>query len=374
MNKQPQIYLVCGSGGVGKTTVSAAMGLKFSKQGKKVIVLTIDPARRLADALGISELDDTPRLIQYPAAKKNSGELWAMMINTKRTFDRLVEKYASSLESEQRIKGNRLYQHMSNMMAGTQEYMAIERLYEIYQTEEYDVIIIDTPPMQNAIDFLVAPQKMMHIIRDSMLHILLKPSMSLGKSGLGLLEKGAKQILKAFDRITGFAFLQDLSEMLIAFQDMLEGFETRAQQIRELLLMPSSHFTLVLTTHEHALNEAERFTTLLKKLEYHLEYIVFNRVYHGQSHRAKELEGIQKKLKKHYGKSLSDLLMQNYLRYLPLIKRDTKRIKDFPQVSAEQQCSQIPLFLSDVHDIKSLEKISNRLEIRMADSLPTNHF
>src|SRR3989339_318491 len=161
IEQNKHIYIICGSGGVGKTTTAAALGLSLAGGGKKVLVLTIDPARRLATALGLTSLSDDPQLIKTDFSGASCGELWAMRLNTKRTFDRLVDKYASSRETRDRIFHNKLYQHLSKMLAGTQEYMAMEKLYEIDKQAVYDVIVVDTPPMQNAVDFLAAPLKMM---------------------------------------------------------------------------------------------------------------------------------------------------------------------------------------------------------------------
>ncbi len=275
-----KIFITCGSGGVGKTTLSAALALKHAEAGKKTIVLTIDPAKRLATALGLKNLCDEAQKINIGKAAK--GEMWAMMLDTKRTFDRLVEHYASTEEAKNRILANSLYQHMSHMLSGTQEYMAMERLYEIQESNIYDVIIIDTPPMQNARDFLIAPQKMMNMINNSMLHILLKPTLSLGKSSFKFLEKGTEQILKIFDRITGFAFMQDISEMLLAFKDLLTGFESRAKLVEELLRSPQCSFLIVCTALQNSLQEANAFIDHLQTFKYSAQMMIVNRLYQGE--------------------------------------------------------------------------------------------
>lgn len=360
MTLKSNIYLICGSGGVGKTTISAALGVKFAMEGKKAIVLTIDPARRLATALGIEGLTDEPRKIEIPHPGK-TGEMQAMMLDTKRTFDRIVEKYAATDEAKQRIYQNKIYQHLSQMLAGTQEYMAMERLYEIYQQNHYDVIVVDTPPMQNALDFLAAPQKMMNMINNSMLHLLLKPSLSLGKSGLKFLEKGSQHILKIFDRITGFAFMQDISEMLIAFKELLGGFESRAGEVSDLLSDPSSNFITVCTTDENSISEVKQFHQQLKDYHYNSCCLIINRVYQGQAFTAEQLKSLYKKLKVNTTAKEAEILMENYKNFLPLIKKDKKNIAQISRIVGKKSIITIPLYLSDVHDIKGLQQVASAI-------------
>lgn len=353
------VLVTCGSGGVGKTTLSAALGIKHALSGKKTIVLTIDPAKRLATSLGIEALNDEPKRI--PLGKSSKGELWAMMLDTKRTFDRLIDRYASNAEARGRILGNSLYQHMSQMLSGTQEYMAMERLFEVFEQDIYDVIIIDTPPMQNSKDFLAAPQKMMNMINNSMLHLLLKPTMALGKSSFNLLGKGSEQILKIFDRITGFAFLQDISEMLLAFKDLFHGFENRANQVQKLLKSDFCQFVIVCTTAQNSLREAEGFLEQLGELNYTASMMLLNRVYLGSIVTTKDLPPLQKKLDKLTSPRQSQELIDNYKLYIPLIKKDKLIIKSLNAKFKSLKIAPIPLYLSDVHDIKTLSLVAEHL-------------
>lgn len=358
-NHNTQTYLICGSGGVGKTTVSAALGLKFAEAGLKSIVLTIDPAKRLASSLGLKELTDTPKKIQ--TGSHATGEMWAMMLDTKRTFDRIVERYAPNPQTRERIYNNKIYKHLSQMLAGSQEYMAMERLYEIWQQDAYDVIVVDTPPMQNAVDFLEAPDKLSNMISNSMLHLLLKPSIALGKAGFKLFEKGSQQILKIFDRVVGFAFLQDISEMLIAFQDLLGGFNSRAVEVKALLQNPATHFMAVCTTSVHSVSETEGFSEKLGELGYHLKKIVVNRVYPGKALSKDKLVNDRKALAKIFDPDEADLLLSNYQRHLPLIRRDNKMILRLSEVLGREHVTTVPLFLSDIHDVKGLKVLTGYL-------------
>lgn len=358
-NQNSKVILVCGSGGVGKTTISASMAVAFASM-YKTVVLTIDPAKRLATSLGLNELSDKPTQISFKEGRKNIS-FDAMMLDTKSTFDRLVEQYAPNDEIKSKILSNKLYQHMSNMMAGTQEYMAMERLYEIEQTGEYELIIVDTPPMQNALDFIEAPQKMINMISNSMLHMLINPSFKLGKAGFKILGKGSQKILKVFDRITGFAFLQDLSEMLMSFQDLLEGFEKRASEIKALLAKPTTLFFAVGTTQKNSILEIESFQKYLEKNNYKLQKVILNRTHCSDILSPKNLKEAELQLTNSLGEKNSKILLNNYSSFLPLMKRDSQIVSSLSKVLRQENILTIPLFLSDIHSIESLKTLSKKL-------------
>lgn len=352
-----RIFLVCGSGGVGKTTMSAALGLKLAAKGLKTVVLTIDPAKRLATSLGLETLGDKPKKIRLDG----DGEMWAMMLDTKRTFDRIVERYAPNPEARERIFRNKIYQHLSQMLAGSQEYMAMERLFEISEQGIYDAIVIDTPPMQNAVDFLEAPDKLGNMISNSMLHLLLKPSLTLGKAGMKIFGKGAQQILKIMDRIVGFAFLQDISEMLIAFQEMIGGFEKRAAEVRDLLRAEETSFVTVCTTQENSVSETEEFAERLNSMGSRMDKVVVNRVYPGTALTREKIEADGKALSKILSPEDAAALVANYKSYLPLIRRDAREIKRLTQRFGKDGVIAVPLFSSDIHDVPGLKKLSEDL-------------
>ena len=325
-------------------------------QGYKTIVLTIDPAKRLADSLGIQDLTDTPRQIDL---KDTQGEMWAMMLDIKRTFDRIVERYAPSAEVIEQIYANNIYRHMSQMLAGTQEYMAMERLYDIHQQGEYDIIILDTPPTQNAMDFLAAPQRMINLINNSILDILMKPTVFIGKSGLKVIEKGTRRIVKIFDKIAGVDFLQDISEMFIAFSALLGGFESRAELVGQLLAHPSCRFISVCTTTDNSLSEARNFRAQLEQFHYHLDQIIINRIYAGQA--LANPDDYTAELSQYFSAKESRLLLDNYRKFLPLIKNDQDNIMELTHIFGRKNITTVPLFLSDVHDLDSLKKVSAAL-------------
>lgn len=252
----PRIIVCCGSGGVGKTTLSAAIGLHGAMSGLKTVVLTIDPARRLADSLGIGEIHDEAQRVPLEGIAKPPGELYAMMLDAKRTFDRLIIRYAPETLRE-RIFSNRYYQHLSNNMAGSHEYMAMERLYEIYHQDEYDLIVLDTPPSRRALDFLEAPQRVLNLLGHQFFLKLVKPYVSVGRIGMKIFNLVAAPILRAISQIVGTRAMDDLFAFFRLWNDALfEGFRNRAQAVEGLLSQPVTAFIAVTTPQTYPLNEA----------------------------------------------------------------------------------------------------------------------
>lgn len=361
--KDKKVILVCGSGGVGKTTVAASLAIQASSLGKKVVVLTIDPAKRLATSLGLKKLTSEPKKIETTLLKKvmgsSDGELYAMMLDTKHTFDQLVIKYSPSKDVENKILENRIYKQLSNMIAGSQEYMAMEKLYEIVEKEAYDLVIIDTPPTTHALEFLEAPEKMVNAISHSMIHLLLKPASLVGKSTLKIFAKGSELVLKMFDRIIGFAFLQEISEMLVSFQKLLGGFESRAKEVKEILMDSKTTFVLVAACEEKSIKEVELFTRKLSGLNYALSGVILNRVYPFYSISTKRQGENLDQLKKDVGAIMADKMMKSYYSCQTLAKRDKKYLEQIEKGAKKDQfVASIPLFETDIHDIEGLAQLS----------------
>ncbi len=362
-----KLILVCGSGGVGKTTLSASLALQMAASGKKVMVLTIDPAKRLATSLGLEVLDDKPRKISPKLFQKvtqnGSGELWAMMLDSKSTFDQLVTRFAPSKEVEQKILSNKIYQHMSSMMAGSQEYMAMEKLYEFSQKNDYDLIVIDTPPTTHAIDFLNAPQKMIDALGHSMIHLLLKPAMMVSQKGFKLFEKGSQIILKIFDRITGFAFLQEISEMLVAFKELLGGFQSRAADVKKILASPDTSFILVSACEDKSIEEARYFIKTLKELSLTLSGLILNRVYpYYEMSGAKKNKAV-KELKSLMGDDIAEKMETCFDLFQKRAERDERFKNDMKNILGKKEfLITIPLFESDIHDLEGLYRLGLNLK------------
>jgi len=275
--------LVCvGAGGVGKTTVAAALALEAARRGRRTVVITIDPARRLADALGLDDLGNEPRPLPGEVLASlemgAGGELSAMMLDMKRTFDDLVERFAPDPQTRQRILSNPIYQHVSDALAGSAEYSAMEKVYELSQRETFDLIVVDTPPSQHALDFLDAPQRLIAFLDSRLVQLLVHPAFAAGRLGFRVFQRPAHGALKIVERVSGVAFLEDISEFVLAFEGMSEGFRERARQVRALLLGPRSGFVLVSGPGSRAIGDARRFLGRLESGGIPVAGVIFNRM------------------------------------------------------------------------------------------------
>jgi anion-transporting ArsA/GET3 family ATPase len=265
--------IVCtGAGGVGKTTTAAALGIEAARRGRRTIVLTIDPARRLAQSLGLSELGTTPHAVP------GVDGLDAMMLDMKRTFDEIVERHAGSEERAQRILANRFYRQMSASLAGTQEYMAMEKLYDLHETGHYDCIVIDTPPTRNALDFLDAPRRLTDFLEGRFLKMFLSPGLAAGRFATRAVGVGTGMFMRAASRITGATVLADLADFFQSFEGMYEGFKDRAGAVYRLLQHPASAFVVVSSPEPPALREAGFFLRRLARDGMPTAGVVVNRV------------------------------------------------------------------------------------------------
>ncbi|MFN2615057.1 MAG: ArsA family ATPase [Actinomycetota bacterium] len=270
--------IVCtGSGGVGKTTTAAALALRAADRGRKTIVCTIDPAKRLAQSLGLDVLGNTPNPVDRGRGKQR-GELWAMMLDMKRTFDEMVLEMARG-DRAQRILSNPFYQHVSSTLAGTQEYMAMQKLYELHEEGRWELIIIDTPPTRSALDFLDAPRRLTDFLEGRLLKLLLWPYMRAGRTGLRMLNYGTQLVLKQVTRITGSELFTDLADFFQQFEGMYEAFKRRARRVRELLGARRTAFVVVTAPTEPSLREARFFAERLEKGKMPLGGVVVNRMH-----------------------------------------------------------------------------------------------
>lgn len=270
------VLVTTGAGGVGKTTVAAAIGLAAARAGRRTLVLTIDPARRLAQAMGLESLDDTPAPV--PLADDLPGELHAMMLDMGTTFDRLIDRHATSPENAAAIKANRIYRTLSSTLSGTQEYMAMERLHELHETGEWDLLVIDTPPTRSALDFLDAPKRMTSFLDGRLLRLLMKPSLAAGRSVGKVVGFGATAFMRVAGKVTGMDLLEDLASFFRAFDGMYDGFKERAAEVLVLLQQPSSRFVVVTSPEPPPLREARFFLQRLEQEGLHAAGLVVNRI------------------------------------------------------------------------------------------------
>ncbi|MEU9617749.1 ArsA family ATPase [Streptomyces sp. NPDC098085] len=272
-----RIVVCCGSGGVGKTTTAAALGVRAAERGRKVVVLTIDPARRLAQSMGIDSLDNVPR--QVPGITGGgAGELHAMMLDMKRTFDEIVEAHADG-ERARAILENPFYQSLSAGFAGTQEYMAMEKLGQLRARNEWDLIIVDTPPSRSALDFLDAPKRLGSFLDGKFIKLLMAPAKMGGRAGMKFLNVGMSMMTGTLGKLLGGQFLRDVQTFVAAMDTMFGGFRTRADATYKLLQAPGTAFLVVATPERDALREAAYFVERLAAEEMPLAGLVLNRVH-----------------------------------------------------------------------------------------------
>jgi anion-transporting ArsA/GET3 family ATPase len=274
--RDAHILVTTGAGGVGKTTTAAALGVAAAREGRRTLVLTIDPARRLAQAMGLEHLDDTPARVPLP--EDVPGELHAMMLDMQTTFDRLVDTHATSTQHAGAIKENRIYRTLSSTLSGTQEYMAMERLHELHESGGWDLLVVDTPPTRSALDFLDAPKRMTSFLDGRLLRLLLKPSVAAGKGVGKVVGFGATTFMRVAGRVTGMDLLEDLADFFRNFEGMYDGFKERAAEVLELLQEPSSRFVVVTSPEPPPLREARFFLERLEQEGLNAAGLVVNRI------------------------------------------------------------------------------------------------
>jgi anion-transporting ArsA/GET3 family ATPase len=370
-----EICICAGSGGVGKTTTSAAVAMAMASRGKKVAVLTIDPAKRLANSLGLPELGNEETLVDpqrfAEAGVEMRGELWAMMLDAKRTFDELVERHAPDEQTRDRILQNRIYQEISNAMAGSQEYMAMEKVYELHQEARYDLLVLDTPPTRHALDFIEAPERMTRFIEGKSLQFFMRP----GRFGVKLLGRSGGILFSALKRITGIDLLQDLSEFFQSFGDMAEGFSERAQRVKELLGDRRTTFLLVTAPERDPIDEAVYFWRRLKEAKLPFGGVVVNKVHPdylqvaedaGSDTATEALDRLVPELERSLdgtpgAAELARKIAENFQNYRMLAERDRENMRRLTERITEDCVLEVPYFDEDVHDIRGLAQVNRYL-------------
>jgi anion-transporting ArsA/GET3 family ATPase len=273
-----RILVCCGSGGVGKTTTAAALGLRAAERGRHVVVLTVDPARRLAQSMGLSSLDNTPRPVPGAAAEEAGGTLHAMMLDMKRTFDEIVEAHSDPDRAAQ-ILANPFYQSLSSSFAGTQEYMAMEKLGQLRRSDEWDLIVVDTPPSRSALDFLDAPQRLGRFLDGRLIRLLTTPTKAGGRAYLKFMTAGFTMVTGVITKIIGVQMLRDVQTFIAAFDTMFGGFRERAEDTYRLLQAPGTAFLVIATPEPDALREASYFVDRLSSDQMPLAGLIVNRVH-----------------------------------------------------------------------------------------------
>lgn len=280
--REKQVLVCVGSGGVGKTTVAASLGLRAAALGRRVVVLTIDPARRLANALGLSTLGNTETLVDpewiEQAGIHATGELWAMMLDLKRSWDDLIHRSLPPDRAEVVLR-NRFYQTLSSALAGSQEYIAMEKLYELYSRGDWDLLVLDTPPTAHALDFLDAPNRILDFLDNDAVRMILGPALAAGKVGMRLFNFGTNYIARGLAKFTGGETLQELAGFMLEIRGTYEHFKDRAVKVKALLGSEETAFLLVTSPHSFTVGEAIEFHELLVRERMPIAAVVANRVH-----------------------------------------------------------------------------------------------
>jgi anion-transporting ArsA/GET3 family ATPase len=354
---------VCGgAGGVGKTTTSAAIALGMAAEGARVAVVTIDPARRLANALGLQALDNEPRRVDPKRLDTGGleirGELWAMMLDPKRTFDELIDRVAPDPKRAEEIKANRVYRQLSTAVSGSQEFTAIAKLYDLQRDGDYDLLVLDTPPSRNALDFLDAPGRLTSFLEGRALKTLIRPA-GLG-FGMRVLGRGASPLFGVLRRITGIDLLSDLSTFFALLGDMTDDFSERAAAVETMLKAKTTAFLIVTSAQSDSIDEAIWFRRTLVEGGLPFAGAVVNRVHHDLLEGA-EPDELAAPLAAQLGASLGARVVANLHDYHVLARRDERNTARLAKALGARPLIQVPHFDDDVHDIAGLLRVQRYL-------------
>jgi anion-transporting ArsA/GET3 family ATPase len=374
-DRRTRIIVCCGSGGVGKTTTAAAIGLRAAERGRQVCVLTVDPARRLAQSMGLSSLDNTPRLVDGIDGAAG-GSLHAMMLDMKRTFDEVVEAHADPARAAQ-ILANPFYQSLSSSFAGTQEYMAMEKLGQLRRSDEWDLIVVDTPPSRSALDFLDAPERLGRFLDGRLIRVLTAP-VKAGRPFGRVLNAGLSVMTGALTKLLGAQVLRDAQTFITAFDTMFGGFRERAEATYRLLQAPGTSFVVVASPEPDALREASYFVERLDEERMPLAGLILNRV-HGALENgasiselsaprslaaAETLEGLPNGRTPDSASasySMAAAALRLHAERMSLGERERRAAGAFNSAHPAVPVIDIPALPEDVHDLAGLRRVGGAL-------------
>ncbi|AGM10216.1 ArsA family ATPase [Amycolatopsis keratiniphila] len=358
---ESRVIVCCGSGGVGKTTTAAALALRAAERGRQTVVLTIDPARRLAQALGLRELGNHPKQVQVEGFEPK-GELWAMMLDMRRTFDDMVRVHAGPERAEQLLQ-NPFYQTISTSFSGTQEYMAMEKLGQLAATDEWDLIIVDTPPSRSALDFLDAPTRLSTALDGRMIRLLTGPAKAGGWGLRKVVNAGFSMFAKAVSTIIGGQLLTDASAFMQAFDSMFGGFRERARKTSELLRSGGTSFLVVAAPEPDALREASYFVERLSEESMPLAGLVANRTHPvlAPLSSAEAVAAAEQLAKGETSAPLAEAVLRLHADRVALADRETRLLARFTRAHPEVPLVRVPALPSDVHDLEGLRDIGTKL-------------
>jgi anion-transporting ArsA/GET3 family ATPase len=363
-----RIVICCGTGGVGKTTVAAVLALESARRGRNACVVTIDPARRLADALGIEHLTNDPTEIDRALWTDGvdddvvaGGRLSALMLDTKSTFDLLVARNAASPEQAQRILDNSFYRNVSGALGGTQEYMAMEKLHQLHDEGNFDLIVVDTPPTRHALDFLDAPQRLTRLLDNRVFRLLMMPT----RAYLRVASVAVQTFLRTVARVVGSEVIEDVVAFFRAFEGMEEGFRTRARVVGDLLGDPDTAFVLVTSPRRDAMQEATFFAQRLAEAGQIVQALIVNRVHPSFGDEAPTgLRAAADVLRRRSGEPAARLaaLYDNLadFREIAALERDhIEALRD--RIGSDTALAYVPYLAHDVHDFTTLHEVGEVL-------------
>ena len=360
-----RVIICCGSGGVGKTTTAAVIALEGARRGRNACVVTIDPARRLADALGLERLSDTASEIDRARWNGTSttvpgGRLSALMLDTKSTFDALVVRNATDPEQAERILQNSFYRNVSGALGGTQEYMAMEKLHELYDEGGFDLIVVDTPPTRHALDFLDAPRRLTRLLDNRIFRLLVLPT----RAGLRVASVAVQTFLRTVARVVGAEVIEDVIAFFRAFEGMEEGFRERAVAVEQLLTDPSTAFVLVTSPRRDALDEAEFFAERLADHSQSVAALIVNRVHPEFGDEVPAgLDARAASLREQGGEAAERLavLYENLADFREIARRERGYLDALSTRIGAGDVVYVPYFSHDVYDFAALHQVGQVL-------------
>jgi anion-transporting ArsA/GET3 family ATPase len=357
-----RVVVCCGAGGVGKTTIAAALALRAAEWGRSVVVLTIDPARRLAQSLGLRELTNNPRqVVTTKEIEVAGGQLHAMMLDMRRTFDEMVQAHASPERATQ-IIANPFYQAISSSFSGTQEYMAMEKLGQLVAAGQWDLIVVDTPPSRSALDFLDAPQRLSSLLDGRMIRLLSAPARMGGRGVRRLVGAGFTLFAKAISTVLGGQMLADASAFVQAFDTMFGGFRERATATYELLRAPGTAFVVIATPEADAIREAAYFVDRLASESMPLAGLVLNRAHPVLADfPATQAETVAETLERAGHAPLAAAVLRLHTDRVALAARERRLLARFRKAHPAVAVVTVPALAADVHDLSGLRQIGRLL-------------
>jgi anion-transporting ArsA/GET3 family ATPase len=359
--EQP-IVVCCGSGGVGKTTTAAVLALAGARQGRNAVVVTIDPAKRLANALGLDALSDTAheidrKLWDPDGSAPESGRLSALMLDTKSTFDHLVLKYAGDPTQGARILENRFYRNISGALSGTQEYMAMEKLYELHENTDYDLVVVDTPPTRNALDFIDAPRRLTRFLDHRLFRMITSPGRGIVKA----VNVAAQAFLRTVAKVVGAEVIDDAVAFFQAFEGMEQGFRDRADAVFHLLSDDDTAFVLVASPRRDTIEEARFFADRLAEADIAVRALIVNRMH------PRFGDGLAEATRERAA-TLADTdiggLYENLADFQLVASREEEHLAGLAEAVAPAPVVRVPFLSTDVHDLDGLSELATHIVAR----------